>query len=156
MDFGCIFGICVLAARLTSLDVAVENNLPTKAMSYDGVERDISEFYKNDDLLVTAGGSLYLDSDTKVDLAFNNGLDTQKLDVSNTYHVGVTQYEKINDDWSITFGASATIGGEESHTPCNDSIDREYYCGNLTAWSDFEEPKHENDYSGFINLTYKF
>jgi len=156
MDLGCIGAACLIAARLTSLEVTTDNGLPTTAYSYDGEARDISMFYDNQEAIVSATGSLYFDTNTKVDLGYNTGIVTNKLEITDTFQLGVTQLFSLDEQSSIAVGASAAFGGKQVHKPCLDSYQREYYCGNLTAWSDFKEPTHENPYSLSVRYSYKF
>ena len=41
-----------------------------------------------------------------------------------------------------------SVGGSLIHRPCMDSYDREYFCGNLTAWSDFTSRRVPHRESG--------
>ena len=152
----CILEVCLVAARLTSLDLQYENNLPTVAYSYDGKARDISRFYENKKTQIKTSGSLYFDTDTKIDLYWDNGMDTDKLDVSSTKGIGLSQYIEIDDNHSFVLGGSYKFTGKQKHTPCIDTLGREYYCGTLTAWKDFKEPKHEDTYSLSVRYSYRF
>ncbi len=151
----CFLGICILAAQVTN-GGNYKNNLPTTASSYDGVARDISKFYKDKQINIQGSGYIQLDTDTIVTLGGDNGIKTDKYKKSPTYNVGFRQFVPVSDNSYITFGASTQLGGKESHSPCRDGINREYYCGNLTAWSDFEANENENPYNMFINYTLKF
>jgi len=153
----CFLGICILAARLTSLDVTTNNNLPTVAHSYDGKARSIEQFYKSESPTYSASGDLYLNTNTKVSLGYHSGLDTKKLDVGSTKSIQVSQFKKFTDRLSVIFSAGIRDNGKIDHKPCIDTLNRKYYCGNLTAWSDFKpEEKSDVDYNVGIKLTYKF
>ena len=52
----CILGACLIAAQLTHGDIGYSNDMPTTATSYDGVERDISEFYEDEQTNFYLGG----------------------------------------------------------------------------------------------------
>ena len=39
------------------------------------------------------------------------------------------------------------FGSFVSHKPCLDSFDRQYFCGNLTAWSDLNYNPHPESYT---------
>lgn len=150
-----ILGTCLLAAQLTGGDIAYNNTLPKYATSYDGVKRDISELYKDEQINFNLQGYLLFENDTLVSLGYDHGIDTKKYDISKEYTINIRKNIDLNDDWSVIIGGSTKLGGKVRHTPCYDQIDREYYCGNLTAWSDFEQPKHERKYSANITFTYK-
>jgi len=153
----CFLGICILAARLTSLDVSTNNNLPTIAHSYDGKARSIERFYKNESPTFQASGDVYLNTNTKVSLGYHSGLNTKKLDMGSTKSVQVSQFKKLTENLSVVYTAGIRDNGEISHSPCIDTLKRKYYCGNLTAWSDFKpEERNDMDYNVGIKFTYKF
>ena len=165
----CSFGVSVLmstwaqplyadivAAQLTHLDVGYSNNMPTKAKSYDGKERDIERFYKDEQLNISISGYVILDSGTRITLGFDNGFSTSKLNKSNTYRVGVDQIIDLTDNSYLTVSGATERGGNVRPTPCTDQYNREYYCGNLTAWSDFRGPKDEQNYNIGLRYTRRF
>jgi hypothetical protein len=153
-------GILEIAAiGLTSLTVGTAD-LPTTATSYDGVERDISRFYSPDAPTVDIGGVVYFDSGSVLQAGLNTGYETSKLSVSPSLRASFsTKPFDLGNDWSVKGSISASISARTSHTSCKDSFSREYYCGNLTAWSDFDsketESKFNVDYVG-INFTKTF
>lgn len=151
----CILGMCILAAQLTHVDVASKNPLITTAASYDGISRDVSKFYKPEDRTFSMGGDLYTEN-TKISLYYNNGIDTPKYDKEDMLAVQVTRHIPINKQLSVNITGGYTFGGNESHTSCKDSYNREYYCGNLTAWSDFDAPENKQLWNTGISINYKF
>ena len=155
----CILKVCIVAAQLTSLDISSPSSIPMydKARTYDGTVHDVSKFYtkKNND--VSGSGYLILNTNTKVDLGYKAGFESDKYSTSDTYRVGITQLQDIDENSFLTFGASTTIGGKSSHRPCKDSYDREYFCGNLTSWSDHKkETSNESNHNFNINYTFRF
>ena len=130
--------------------------MPTTATSYDGVERDISKFYEDKQTNLYVDGYIILDTKTKVNIGFDNGIKTNKFKQSNTYKIGVTQAIDITPNSYITIGGSTAFGGNISETPCKDDYDREYYCGNLTAWTDYERQENEQNYNSNITYTWRF
>ena len=139
----CIGTVCIIAAQLVSGEVGYSNGMPTTATSYDGEVRSIERFYEDEQLNISIDGYIILDSYTRVSIGFDNGIDTSKLDRSNQYRIGIDQIMDINDNSYLTFSGSTEIGGNYRETPCLDRYGREYYCGNLTAWSDYEGIKDE-------------
>ena len=65
-------------------------------------------------------GYLILDSDTRIDLGYDNGLKSQKRTRSRALAVGVTQLTFIDEDSHITFGVSTKLGGKTTETSCTD------------------------------------
>ena len=141
----------VVGARVTD-GGTYNSNLPSVAYSYDGVARDISRFYQDEQTNFYIKGHVTFDTGTRVFLGYNSGIDTAKFDVSKSYNIGIAQI--IQSNWIVS--ANATIGGKQRHTICIDKYNRNYYCGDLTAWSDFKEPKHEIPYSASIKYVHRF
>ena len=155
----CIMKVCILAAQLTSLDISSPSTIPMydKARTYDGTVHDVSKFYTKKNSDVSGSGYLILNTNTKIDLGYNQGFDSEKYSTSDTYRVGVTQLKDISESSYLALGASATIGGKAEHRPCKDSYDRKYFCGNLTSWSDHKKDNdYENNYNLSIRYTFKF
>ena len=148
-----IKGMCVLAA-LTSVDV-YEREMPTEAYSYDGKARDISKFYESESDEFSVGLVAFID-DTRINVNYDNGFTSNKLRIDDTTTVHVTQAIELDDQWSLALTAGASFGGKTRHTACTDGFGREYYCGDLTAWSDFSEPEHEQYMMGRVQVKYKF
>ncbi len=155
-----LFGTCVVAVQLTSLSVGHSLGLPQTATSYDGEIRSVSEFYEPERTTAEVGGDIYLATDTKISLGLDGGYQSRKLDIDPTLKIGVDHIIGLSSskdhDLSLRVHGSVSIGGKQNHTPCADSYDREYYCGNLTAWSDFVQPETANPYRAMLTLSYKF
>ena len=151
-----ILGTCIVAAQLTHADVSTSKNpLITNANSYDGVSRDVSKFYTPKDTMLSVSGNLYT-KNTKVSLHYNNGMNTEKYEMSNMLKVQVTRHMSISNNLSMNITGGYVFGGDESHSSCKDSYNREYYCGNLTAWSDFDNPENKQNWNTGISINYKF
>ena len=133
-----------------------DNQMPTTAYSYDGEQRDISKFYEPENELYHVSGYAYLESDTLIEFGYDNGHSAQKYQRDPTLSVHVTQHIPLNDKLSLNVTAGTRFGGNVSETPCYDSFDREYYCGNLTAWSDYERDENESYYLGRVSMSYRF
>ena len=148
-----IKGMCVLAA-LTSVDV-YDREMPTEAYSYDGKARDISKFYESESEEFNVGLVAFIE-DTQININYDNGFTSQKLRIDDATTVHVTQNIEIDDQWSLALTAGASFGGKSKHTACTDKFGREYYCGDLTAWSDFSQPEHKQYQMGRVQVKYKF
>ena len=148
----CIGTVCLVAAQLTAFDATYDNPMPATAMSYDGVSRDVSRFYRDEQTNFNIHGHMTLNTGTRIYLGYDNGIDTAKFDVSKSYTIAFAQI--IKENWIISAGTK--IGGKARHTPCTDSFGREYLCANLTAWSDFKEMKHETPYNFGIKYIHRF
>ena len=133
------------AIQLTSLDVGSGPNLPTIATTYDGTSHDVSRFYEPKNTNINIGANIRTNQ-AVYQVGIDTGHDTEKYDKKPSLTLGYH-----TNDWSIT----GTIGGDERHTPCYDSFQREYFCQSLTAWSD-SKPKESNDEKIFISRTFRF
>ena len=153
----CIGAACLLSLKLTGGDFLYNHKLPHTAKSYDGVSRDISKFYKEERTPINFQGYAVLNTNTKINFGFDNGIQTPKYTKDRTFVVGVNQYIKLNDDWKVNLTSNVKWGGHQKHEPCVDSYKREYYCATLTAWSDFKEPeRNETSYNVGIRFSRKF
>ena len=146
-----ILNACIVGAQLTALNVGYNNDINKEAYSYNNEAIDVSRFYKDKQTNYELGLDVFVNNDTAVHLYTNNGIHTEKYTQDNTYSLGVT---KVIDD--ITLNLNTIVHGDEIHTPCYDSFNREYYCETLTAWSDKEIENEENNYSISLNISYKF
>ena len=148
-----ILGTCAIIALTNGGTMNVD--LPKTALSYDGKARSVERFYTPETRPFNIGGVIAFDN-TLINLQYNNGIDTEKLDINQSGNISVTQRFNITENVSIDATVGTTIGGEVRHTKCTDSIGKEYYCGNLTAWSDFKESKTEQYRMGKLQLNYRF
>lgn len=151
-----ILGACIIAGRVVSMDMAYTTDMPQYAHSYDGEARMVGHFYDDEQTNFKVKGYVILDTNTKVTLGYDHGVDTAKYDKAKSYTVGVDQLFKLKDNHYLTVGAHTTFGGEVRHTACTDSYGREYYCATLTAFSDLKQKKHKQPYSVGITYKYKF
>lgn len=154
----CFLGICILAGKITYLEGGTSQRpLINTAKSYDNVSRDVSRFYKPKGIQVNGSGYIITNTDTKIDIGYSNGVKTEKFEKGDTYKIGVTQYFPSEDKKHLlSVGVSYTMNGSTNHSPCMDELDRAYYCGNLTAWSDFDQDETQDDYGAQIRYTYRF
>ena len=148
-----IMGVCVSAFLTNGGFMNVD--LPKTAGSYDGKVRSIERFYTHESKPYNIGGLIALDN-TVINIQYNSGVDTEKLDINQSAKIHVTQRFNITENLSLDATIGTSIGGEVRHTACTDSVGREYYCGTLTAWSDFK-PEDQKQYKmGKLQLKYRF
>ena len=152
----CILGACLVAAQMTHASVGYDYGFADTAISYDGVERDISQFYEPERTTAHVGGYAYFDNNVLVELSLDNGYRSQKWDQTRSATVHVTKEFELSNKWSVALTAGTKFGGKISEDSCKDSYDREYYCGDLTAWSDHTTEQPKQYHMGGIALSYRF
>ena len=125
------------------------------AYSYDGVARDVSKFYKPTNKQFNVGGYYAFNKyNTLITFDYDNGYNSKKYTIDRSARIGVAHNEQITKDFSIQFTGNYKFGGNDKHIPCLDSHDRQYYCGDLTAWTDAERnSENEKDYN--VGLTFR-
>ena len=128
-----------LGIAITSLHIAY-SDLPTTEYSYDGEERNISQFYDQSVPNIYLSGYKTLSDKTWATWNLDTGIHTDKLDTVGL-GLGISHKIEITNSTDLTLSASTNYS-YSGHTPCSDSYNRKYYCGNLTAWSDFERTEH--------------
>jgi hypothetical protein len=118
--------------------------------AYDGtVCQNINGFYKPDTPELILTGMFKIDGDNILSFGINTGYNSSKLSVSPSFLIGGATrfYTSDKKDSHIILEANYWLGSNVTHRPCYDSFDREYYCGNLTAWSDFQYDHHPSSYN---------
>ena len=141
---------------LTALSIGYMD-LPTEAKSYDDNVRDISRFYKQETPSLTIGGGYIIDNKSYITFGTTTGTYTPKLSIGNSFNVGYTNQIKLNKSWSLKYNGQVNYNGSIKNSPCVDEYNRTYYCGDLTAWSDFEGNRNEKiSLSGGISFSYKW
>ena len=135
---------------------AVANDRPIMARQmsacsgYDSsVCQNINAFYKpkTPEFIVT--GLYKLNGDNILSFGANSGFDSEKLRISPSFMLGAATRYYLNDkkDSHLILEGQYWLGSSVSHKPCLDSFDRQYFCGNLTAWSDFNYNPHPESYT---------
>ena len=147
---GCIpiLGACIATIGINYAD------LPTTTSAYSEDKTwDVSRFYDQKIPNFRAGGYYALDNNDAIFFNIDTGVHTKKLD---TASIGL-EYKKVvalSDSWTLT-GAVGVDYNFSKNKPCVDSENRQYYCGNLTAWKDYKDKEtHEDTYKASINLRY--
>ena len=69
-------------------------------------------------------------------IGYDSGSRSQKISISKTFFLGLSTYKKIDTNSVIFFLAGGWQKERINEQPCVDEYDREYWCPNLTAWSD--------------------
>jgi hypothetical protein len=87
-------------------------------------------------------------------LGFDSGVETAKLQITQSVFLGVTKAFRISSQQHLAVGSGAWIGGAISESPCFDNYDRSYYCQNLTAWSDYQ-PRYPQQ-QRYIDIKYLY
>ena len=124
-------------AGITAFNISYAD-LPDTALSYDGTARDVSNFYSQSVPNFHLAGRYALQDRTALTWSLDTGTHVKKL---NTLGFGLGLSHRIptsyqNTYWTVSGSSTVSL---MKHKPCTDSYNREYYCGNLTAWSDFED-----------------
>lgn len=153
----CIFGACIIATQILSGGTYVENT-PTLSIDTANIAHDISQFYQVENRQFDMNGYLILDTDTRIDLGYDNGLKSQKRTRSRALIVGITQLSFIDNDSHITFGMSTKLGGKTTDVACTDDsgMDKQFFCDNLSTLQAFKQPKYSRNTKVSINYEHKF
>jgi hypothetical protein len=69
-------------------------------------------------------------------IGYDSGSSSEKISISKTFYLGVSTYKKLDSNSAIYLMAGGWQKERISEKPCFDSYDREYWCPNLTSWSD--------------------
>ena len=125
---------------ITSLNLGFAD-LPTTAHSYDGKPRDVSKFYKQTIPNIHLSGYTIIDDNDWIKGSITTGTYTEKMDEYPTINAEWFHNFKLENGWNIATSIGATLNFGTNHRSCKDDFSREYYCGNLTAWSDFKGNK---------------
>ena len=127
------------------------------ARAYNNVPRDVSPFYKTDSPQVNftmhfAGRK----AGEIISLGVDSGYRAKKITMQPALFLGYARSIKFARASYVTVAAGGWFGGNVSHKPCRDELGRNYYCKNLTAWSDFRPQKNSlNHYYHFV-FTHEF
>lgn len=67
---------------------------------------------------------------------YDSGSDAEKITVSASKFVGLSTFWRLSSQSALYLLMGAWGDQDVTERPCLDSYDREYWCANLTAWSD--------------------
>ncbi len=88
-------------------------------------------------------------------ITVSTGAKAEKLEIEPRIVLGIIRAHAFTKRDSMTTEMYNSIGGRVRNKPCLDSYDREYYCGNLTAWSDYQQKEIARKEYG-IKIVYVF
>ncbi len=132
-----------MTSDVTSFDTAGGDYiLPSPknvASAYDSeIRHDVSSFYrtKKDRINMILGFTLW-GPGTVISVGYDSGVKAEKLSIKRALFLGVNHTVRLRKNTYLGFGLGKWIGGRISETPCVDTYDREYWCQNLTAWSEY-------------------
>lgn len=77
-------------------------------------------------------------TNTLISIGYDSGSRAPKISTSNSFFLGLSTFKKINSNSAIFLMLGGWRKERISEQPCLDSYDREYWCPNLTAWSDYK------------------
>lgn len=128
--------------------------VPTTVCSgYDAsVCHPVGQFYQSNRVPILASALVFLDRDEILQLAFNSGFNSAKLKVTPSIMLGAGRRFYLNESHTsqIVLHGYRWFGSRVTHRPCLDSFNREYFCGSLTAWSDFTWDSHPQSYAAYL------
>jgi hypothetical protein len=153
----CLFEACIISAQILG-GGSYSDPEPTLAVDSNSIVHNISSFYEIQNKQFDLKGYLILDTDTRVDLKFDNGLKSKKRIRTEALTIGITQLSIISEDSHVTFGVSTELGGRTTEIACTDDsgLDRQFFCDNLATLEPFTQPKHNKNTKLTVNYTYKF
>lgn len=100
---------------------------------------DVSTFYQFNQYSqwrATLVGTLTPDFGTRITVI--TGVDSAKMGVEPRIILGLIGVKHWGSDRTLSTEIYNSFLGSTYHRPCRDDYEREYYCGNLTAWTDFQ------------------
>ena len=146
--------IAEILAGVTSLHMGFAD-LPKTAYSYDGEARDISHFYEPSFPTTTVGYAYDTSKDSWIDGYNSSGYYTDKLDKNPTINAVYNHVWSIAENTNLIGSVGTTMDLGMNHRPCTDSYNRQYYCANLTAFSDLER-KNDVQFNSQIGISINF
>jgi hypothetical protein len=73
-----------------------------------------------------------------ISIGYDSGSRAEKILISKTFFIGLSAYKRLDPKSAIFFMAGGWQKEKITEKPCVDEYDREYWCPNLTAWSDYK------------------
>ena len=141
----------------TAIPVASAARTGVVCSSYDsGVCADISRFYQFDRRLLwrfSFAGNISDEWGLRATVV--TGAKSLKMTIEPLLIFGIIKAKYLSEATSLSAELYGSVGGKTRHLPCIDAYDREYYCGNLTAWTDFQEKQASRNEWG-IKLMYHY
>jgi len=159
VDNGSFFGLTGLYGASSSIAVndALYMSKPSEICSaYDkAICHSLGSFYNSKVPSIITTGGYKLDRDTVLGIGINTGYNSEKLEISPSLMVGAAKrfYTSADHSSHLIVEGNYWLGGTVKHSPCLDAFNRQYFCGNLTAWKDFSYDAHPSSYNA--NLWYE-
>ena len=125
-------------------------DVPSKSCSiYDStVCFSTGQFYQTRVPQILLSGVYKFNGNDALLFAFDSGFRSSKLNVEPGLLLGLSKRWFVTEQRNsqIVVEASGWFKQSVTHTPCYDSFQREYECGNLSAWSDFSYDPHPSNF----------
>ena len=149
--------VYISTSSAVSHDISVLGIPISSCSTFDSyVCYNTSNFYKPKTPQTIVSGYYFYGKDDAVKLGVNTGFDSPKLIIQPSVEIGFSKFINIEKQHQFVIEGTKWFGGNIQHKPCVDSFDREYYCGNLSAWSDFHYQSNINSYSMRVMYQWKF
>jgi hypothetical protein len=110
----------------------------TATSAYDeAITHNISDFYKATNTRQRWVLN-YLEPDTRwlFSFGYDSGTQADKLSIEQSVFLGLAKNFELSRDHHLMFSWGQWFGGKVTDRPCLDAYDREYWCPNLSAWTD--------------------
>jgi hypothetical protein len=149
--------VYINSGAAVSHDISVMS-VPTNACStFDGsICYQVSDFYKPTAPQAIISGYYFYNKNDAIILGLNTGYNSSKLIIQPSIALGYSSRIEFDKSKQFVIEGTRWFGGSIQHKPCVDSFEREYYCGNLSAWSDFHYQSNINSYSMRVMYQWKF
>lgn len=136
--------------------VIFSNKIVSSAYDSD-ISYDVSDFYqKNNNRIRLVSNFILNKPNTVYSIGFDSGVSAKKIKIKQSLFLGLAHVVKVKNKSYMVLSAGSWFGGGIKEYPCYDLFDREYWCQNLTAWSDYN-PKYPKKYNYIdVKYIYKF
>jgi len=153
----CLLGACILSAKITGGGTYTEKT-PTVSIDNSNRVHSVSHFYKPENTQFKINGFLILDSLTRIDVNYDNGLKSQKRYRDKSLDIGIRQLKQLGKSDHVFYGASTKIGGKITNIPCRDDsgFERLFYCDNLSTLKPFKASEYIQTSQVFIKYLHRF
>ena len=153
----CLLSACIISANIINGGSYTEKT-PIVSVDNANIIHNIAHFYKIQNNQFNINGYLIFDTNTRLDLGYDNGLNSEKRNRKKALSIGLTQLNFMNDNEILTYGASVKIGGKVTDTPCRDEsgMERLFHCDNLASLESFSQSEYENPFQVIVKYIYKF
>lgn len=116
---------------------------------------DITEMYSQKNKRVRFVANLAFNSSGGIiSIGYDSGVRSQKLNISQNLYLGINKTIQVKSNSFLGVGLGGWLKGGISESPCIDSYNREYWCQNLTAWTDYHA-SYPAKYS-YLDLRYLY